>query len=842
MNELEEKTFSDRFNKSYKHIKDLLVSDAEESDILVQKFSNEIDKLISSEVDMDYKAQGIVVLALGGYGRKELCLKSDIDIMILHEKSKSSQAKKLAEKLLYKLWDTGLEVGNSLRTIDECLELASMQDSSILSSMMDLRAISGDSNFYIDLKNKLNKSLLPNISQNFINEKLLERRKRHKKYSTPSYLVEPDIKEGKGCLRDIHSCFWILRAHYCDLEINNLFSNNYLSQEEINLIQNAQKFFLKIRNHLHLSKNSYIDVIDFESQANIANFFKIELEDNFLTKENLLMRNFHNYTNQISDTTDKIIQRTLNKKIFSSRRIQNIDDFYIVHRSNLRAINPSKITKKFETILKPFEYSVNYNIEIADEVLIECKKLNKLKLSKSQKIIVYNAFLEILKKGKNLFAFINLLNKSDLIDFFIPEFKKIKNLALVDPSHIYTVDVHSIYLIKEFEKLTNNKYIEKFPLETKIAKKIKKKDVFCITALLHDIGKGYGKSHSERGAIMAQEISERLEIDKDSKELIEFLILEHLTMSSFSQKRDLDDDELIHQFKNRIKTIERLEYLFILTFCDLRSVAPDVWSDWKGNLLQTLFKKTVGLMSKKQTLKKETKHRIYEKYDKALIEKLIGKNVKQYLESFSSEEIEYQLKLLEKSVSKISLGIRYSQKKKIDQLTFWSMDKTVGFAAICGALSTESINVFSGRIARLKKDLSVYTLDVNRFGESTFKDRSIWDRINKKLLADDSGNLENYNLETVYKFKSKIKSKIKIDNDLSSKFSIIEITAGDKPGMLFQILKKLKEMDLRIGFVKISTKRESVEDSFYVRKAGKTKIYDETEIDKIKKVLKKVIT
>ena len=376
------------------------------------------------------------------------------------------------------------------------------------------------------------------------------------------------------------------------------------------------------------------------------------------------------------------------------------------------------------------------------------------------------------------------MNKSDLIDFFIPEFKKIKNLALVDPSHIYTVDVHSICLIKEFEKLTNNEYIEKFPLETKIAKKIKKKDVFCIAALLHDIGKGYGKSHSKRGAIMSLEISERLQIDKDSKELIEFLILEHLTMSSFSQKRDLDDNELIHQFKNRIKTIERLEYLFILTFCDL----------------------------------------------------------KQYLESFSSEEIEYQLKLLEKSVNKVNLGIRYSQKKQIDQLTFWSKDRSVGFAAICGALSVESINVFSGRVVRLKKDLSVYTLDVNRFGESTFKDRGIWDKINKKLLAEDSGNLENYNLETPYKFKSKIKSKIKLDNDLSSKFSIIEITAGDKPGMLFQILKKLKEMDLRIGFVKISTKRESVEDAFYVRKAGKTKVYEESEINQIKKILKKVIS
>ena len=238
--------FSKRFKKSYENIKNLHLSKSISSSELVNKFSNEIDKLISSEIDINYRSSGIAILALGGYGRRELCIKSDIDILILYETPKFEQAKLQAENILYKLWDTGLEVGNSLRSIDECLELASMQDSTILSSMMDLRAITGDSNLCIKLKNNINKKLLPNISQNYINEKLLERKKRYRKFSTPTYLIEPDVKEGKGCLRDIHSLFWILRANICDIDLDKSISNEFITKEDLILINEAQEFFLQL--------------------------------------------------------------------------------------------------------------------------------------------------------------------------------------------------------------------------------------------------------------------------------------------------------------------------------------------------------------------------------------------------------------------------------------------------------------------------------------------------------------------------------------------------------------------------------------------------------------------
>ena len=834
--------FSKRFKKSYENIKNLHLSKSISSTELVNKFSNEIDKLISSEIDINYRSSGIAILALGGYGRKELCIKSDIDILILYETSKFEQAKLQAENILYKLWDTGLEVGNSLRSIDECLELASMQDSTILSSMMDLRAITGDSNLCIKLKNNLNKKLLPNISQNYINEKLLERKKRHRKFSTPTYLIEPDVKEGKGCLRDIHSLFWILRANICDIDLDKSISNEFITKEDLILINEAQEFFIQLRNHLHVIKNSYIDVFDYESQKEVADFFDIKNEK-FLTKENILMKIFNEYRNQIYDITDKIISRITDKDIFQSKRIQNLNDFYIIHRGLLKAINPSLITKDPENVLKAFELSSNNNIEIADDVMNECKKLTKIKMTKNDKILFLFSFAETIKRCKSISGFIEKLNKTNILSFFIPEFDKVRNLSLADPSHIYTVDVHSIFLIKEFEKLINNEYIDEFPFETKIAKKIKKKDLFSVAALLHDIGKGFGKGHSDRGAAMSEIICERFSYNEDSKELIYFLIKEHLTMSSFSQKRDMDDTELIDEFRKRIKTIEKLEYLFILTFCDLRSVASDVWSDWKGNLLRLLYKKTFSMMTKKMQRKSSKNlEKIKLNYTSNEIENMVGKTHKQYFEVYSSEEVEYQLKILEKSSDDLVMGIRYSQKRKIDYLTFWSRTKRIGFIDICKELSSESINIFSARLAELKSNLHVYTLEINRFGNSTFNDRKIWNRIKKNIKSKNkaiSGNEKNHLLTSNY--KSTLKAKVKVDNDLSSKFSIIELTAGDKPGMLYSILRTIKDLGLRIRFVKISTKRESVEDVFYVTKGSKGKIYDINEIENIRKNIMDVI-
>ena len=204
--------------------------------------------------------------------------------------------------------------------------------------------------------------------------------------------------------------------------------------------------------------------------------------------------------------------------------------------------------------------------------------------------------------------------------------------------------------------------------------------MFSVAALLHDIGKGFGKGHSDRGAAMSETICERFSYNEDSKELIYFLIKEHLTMSGFSQKRDMDDMELIDEFRKRIKTIEKLDYLFILTFCDLRSVASDVWSDWKGNLLRLLYKKTFSMMTKKTQRKglKNSKN-IKLSYTSVEIENMVGRAHKQYFEVYSSDEIEYQLKILEKSSDDLVMGIRYSQKRKIDYLTFWSRTKTVSY-------------------------------------------------------------------------------------------------------------------------------------------------------------------
>ena len=844
------KDFSRRFKLLFENIEKFHLTGKPGGLDVANKYSNEIDKLISSELDLDYKSKGIVVLALGGYGRRELCPKSDIDILILHEKSKISEAKILAENILYKLWDTGLEVGNSLRTINDCLELASMQDSTILSSLLDERAIAGDSILHTKLKNELNKKLLPNISKNFINEKMVERKNRHEKYGSANFLLEPNIKEGQGCLRDIHSCFWILRAFYCQIEIDRFLDGGFLNKEEINTINQSLDFLLKVRNHLHLKKSTDFDVIDYGFQSNAADFFKIK-DDDFLTKENLFMKIFYGTTNRISLLTDKIIERTLEKKIFTSRRIQNLDDFYIIHRGKIRAINPAFILEQPKNILKSFEHSANHSKELSDEVVDEIKKIKSFKFSIEGKKILFASFLDLLKRGKNIYTVLRNLNDFDLINFFLPEFEKIKNLAVADPSHIYTVDIHSLYIVNEFERLLDGSYKDEFPLETKIANGLKKRDIFYLSALLHDIGKGYGNNHAKRGASMCKKICSRLVADKSFYELIEFLVGEHLTMSSYSQKRDLDDPELIKEFKERIQTVERLDYLFILTFCDLRSVGPDVWSPWKGNLLSTLYKKTTQLISdtkkggrakSRPSSRNDKEKKIFNEINKNEFERIAGKRHSSYFDNYSVEDIVYQVNLLPKNPELLSLGLKYSQKKEIDKLTIWSKDKEIGFQEICSALSSFNINIFSGRVTPLKNKLVLYTFEVNRFGHSTFREREVWGSIENILKDKNTLSLPKPNqTKYVNSAGGTITTKIKIDNLSSKKFTIIELVARDRPGILYDISKGLKGFDLDIGFVKIATKRGSVEDSFYVRKRNGDKLSDEDNLSEIKNGLLSIV-
>ncbi|MBT3795774.1 [protein-PII] uridylyltransferase [bacterium] len=841
-------TFAEKFQNIYREIKRFHLLKKNSGIQIANKYSNQIDKLISSEVSLSYKNKGIALLALGGYGRRELCIQSDIDILILYERTKKSEAEDIAEKILYKLWDTGLEVGNSLRTIDDCLELASSRNSTVLSSLLDLRAIAGDSLIQTKLQNDINKKLLPNISQNFINEKVIERKKRHIKYGSATYLTEPNIKEGEGCLRDIHSIFWILKAFHSQIEINKFLGAGFLNKNEIKIINESLNFLLTIRNHLHINKKHDIDIIDFDSQIKAADFFNIEDED-FLRKETLFMKEVYGTINKVSELTDKIIQKTISKKIFTSKRIQNLDDFFIIHRGVLKAINPKRLFHNPRNILKVFEYSVIHDCEICDDLLKEIKKIESFRFSTGEIKIINRHFIEILKKGKNIFKILSSLNKNNILSFLFHEFEVIKNLPLTDPSHIYTVDVHSILLINEYEKLINGEYKKDFPFESGIASKLKKKEAFYLACLLHDIGKGYGNNHAERGSKITKDICQNLLCEDELAQTVEFLVKEHLIMSSYSQKRDLDDKQLIEEFKNRVESKENLQYLFILTFCDLRSVAPDVWSNWKGNLLSLLFKKANSLFvnskSKHKTLlvKNTKKDQVFKSIDQVRFKQIAGNYFSTYFNTYNEEELKYQIEILMNQTKDISLKVKYSQKNNVDQVTIWSKKQKVGFAEICGRLSSASINIYSGRTTVLKKNLALYTFEVNRFGKSTFSDRAIWSSIQNDLEKKEIIIEENKIGKNISSILSgaKIETKIKVDNNSSKNYTIIELSSADKPGLLYEISKNLKDLGLSLGLVKISTRRGSVDDSFYVKKTSGGKLLEEKGIELLKKRLKNIL-
>jgi [protein-PII] uridylyltransferase len=515
----------------------------------------------------------------------------------------------------------------------------------------------------------------------------------------------------------------------------------------------------------------------------------------------------------------------------------------------LRAINPGELFRNPRNILKVFEYSVIHDCDISDDLLREIRKVRTFRFSASEEKVISKHFIEILKKGRNIFKILSSLNKNNILSFLIHQFEVIKNLPLADPSHIYTVDVHSILLIDEYEKLINGEYKKEFPFESSIASKLKKKEAFYLACLLHDIGKGYGNNHAERGSKITKDICQNLFCDDELTHTVEFLVKEHLIMSSYSQKRDLDDSQLIEEFKNRVQSKENLQYLFILTFCDLRSVAPDVWSNWKGNLLSLLFKKAnelfINSKSKQKTLlvKITKKDQIFKSIDEAKFKEIAGRHFSTYFNTYTLEELKYQIEILMNQTKDISLKVKYSQKNNVDQVTIWSKKQTVGFAEICGKLSSASINIYSGRTTVLKKNLALYTFEVNRFGKSTFSDRGIWGSIQSELEQKEVVIEESKigkNISSILN-RVKIETKIKVDNNSSNNYTIIELSSADKPGLLYEISKNLKNLGLSLGLVKISTRRGSVDDSFYVKKISGGKLVEENDIELIKRSLKNIL-
>lgn len=800
---------------------------------------------------------GVSVVALGGYGRLDLSPYSDVDLLFLYKNRSKTLAKDVAETVLYFLWDLKLDVGHSVRTIEECVELSyDDKDTTILTSLLDSRFIFGDKFLYSNLENEIYNELLPRNSSNYIKRKLEEKENRISRFGKTVYLLEPNVKESEGGLRDLQSALWIAQAKYKVKNLNEILQKGFLSQKEFRIVQKCENFLLLVRAELHYLAERREDNLTFGFQEKIASFFGYK--DAELRAVERFMRVYYLRASVVKQQSQKIIDKCTQKpRSRSSRKTVHLQHGFTIQGGFLSVTSRNIFKEDPCNLLRAFEYANRFEVEMSRYLVWLIRENVSLIDESVRRNMSFNRiFLSLLRNGKNVSKMLFEMNELRLLGHYIPEFGKIVCMVQHDSYHVYTVDIHSIFMVKEIEKLLNYKYHEEFKLLTKTAESLVKRHVLYLACLFHDMGKGSGKNHSQKGAAMIPKIAERMGLNPVDAEQLEFLVRHHLVMPHFSQRRDMNDPTLIERFARSVKKQETLSLLYLLTFADIRSVGPDVWSNWKGMLLTELYLRTsrmIELGDYKKETSEEKRERTIGEVIKITADQIKGTKVKKilqkmptsYFEGFSAKNISRHVSLIDSSGNRVGTDTINYEKEGYDEFTLWGFNKEGIFSKLCGIMSLNGLNILGARIVTTLDDRILDVFYVNKLGKSTPYNNKLWSKVREDIESVNKNKidveklLENRNIGNIsYRKKvPKYPSKIVFDNKSSDSSTVIDVYTHDRQTLLFDITNTLKNMGLTIDYAKISTKVDQVVDAFYVRDSKGKKIEDEKRTEKIRAAL-----
>ena len=797
--------------------------------------------------------KGVSIVALGGYGREELSPYSDIDLLFLHKKGSKGLAEEVVERLLYLLWDTKMDVGNCTRSLEECRELSmDRNDVTILSSLLDSRFICGDRALYDELENEIYGEVLPKISHDFIRRKIDERDVRGERYGKTLYILEPNVKEGRGGLREFQTAMWIAQASYKAKSFEEVLQRGFVSEREYGTIRKCLNFLMLVRAQLHYQAKRREDNLSFDLQVQVAKSFGYR--DGKLRAVEKFMRIYYLRAAVLVQQSRRLTEKCT--RAYARRRLAkkaiHLDHGFTIRGKYLSVTSRNVFSEDFCNFLRAFEYADRHSVEFTEYLeLLMAEQATRIDEKVRNDPDFNRMFLRLLRFGKDVSKTLLKMNEMRLLGRFIPEFGKIVCMVQFDSYHVYTVDIHSIFMVREIERLINYEYEEKFPFLTKVAETLVKRHVLFLACLFHDMGKGQGGSHAQKGAAMIPKIAERMGLSASDAEQLEFLVRHHLAMVHFSQRRDLDDPVVLNRLAKSIPDQETLSLLYLLTFADIRSVGPDVWKDWTGMLLQELYVKTLRQMSA-GTYRRKTDEEWMQKMTSDIVAdaageiperkvtKILKKMPVSYFGQFSRQNILRHVKLLNSIEGKFATEV--IPYEEYDEFTVCAPDKKGIFSEFCGVLSASGLNILGARIVTTldKKAFDVFYVErTDYLTEEEYGE--VWKKVDKNLSKVFDGDVEvdelverrKRNYSSYGRKIPEYPPEIVFDNESSDKATVIEVYAHDREGLLYSITKTISEMNLSIDYAKISTRADQVADTFYVRDSRGRKISGAKKLKKI---------
>ncbi len=794
------------------------------------------------------KIGDLAVVALGGYGRKQLNPNSDIDILVL-VKNKEAVSDKDIRAINDFLYALDYECGVSVRTISECVNLSEENDM-IKTSLFDSRFICGSEKLFNEYNKVLQKDIIDKNVESFVNSKISFLKTRYKRFGNTVFVLEPDIKEGVGGLRDYNTLIWISKALFHTKSALDMKKRRILENEDYQKLRNSLYFLWQLRNALHFATGKETDTLYLDMRENIAFEMGYENSKNASASEKL-MRKYYYHTIGLKIIVLKYLE------IFELKKSVSIN-LHFFKIDNKIAINNGKIgfykdVETVEDLFLLFYYSAMYDIDIEISSLNAAHKI-VLKYTSSKKDDRFISFIfrEFLSLNKRINKQIKKMHEIGLIDKYIPEFGNICCLSEYSLYHKYTVDEHSIKALEYLDELLYADDASKnFLTRLKnILYSLSKHNLFVLrlALILHDIGKIKAEHHENVGAELSKHIADRLDIGDDLKNKLVFLIKHHLLINQIISTKDIDDPKTLQDFMNIVDDKNKLNMLMLITFADMNAVNDNVWTPWRENLIESLYIKTIYAFDNKNYYEflelhvKETKRRMRQLLGEHSMLDILPNSI------FNDEDFDTLYDFI-KTISSTNKTIEvYTKDYGISKVFAYYKNEFGLFNKISGILTCQDLSIISGKSYTLKNDMIIDVFNVYHEKEelsSEIIDNFIKDVDSKKISLDECILRRNKKfLSRTQKAKIALsidKINLKVNNEVSDIYTSITIYAPDRMGLLYDITSVFLEFSLFIGMFILDTKGEIAVDTFYVTDANSRKIYSKKKIDLIKSRIYEVL-
>ncbi|MDY7559340.1 [protein-PII] uridylyltransferase [Pseudomonas sp. 10B1] len=792
----------------------------------------------------------IALLAVGGYGRGELHPYSDIDLLILLDSADHEIFREPIERFLTLLWDIGLEVGQSVRSVDECAQEA-LADLTVITNLMESRTIAGPER----LRRRMLEVTSPERmwpSKEFFLAKRAEQKTRHHKYNDTEYNLEPNVKGSPGGLRDIQTILWVARRQYGTLNLHALAGEGFLLESENKLLASSQEFLWKVRYALHMLAGRSEDRLLFDHQGSIAGLLGYEDSDAKLAIERF-MQQYYRVVISIAQLSELIIQH-FEEVILSpdeSGNTQPINSRFQLHDGYIEATHPNVFARTPFAMIEIFVLLAQHpDIKGVRADTIRLLRENRYLINDEFRhdIRITSLFIELFKCEFGIHRNLRRMNRYGILGLYLPEFGHIVGQMQHDLFHIYTVDAHTLNLIKHLRKLQYTQSSDKFQLASKIMGKLPKPELIYLAGLYHDIGKGRGGDHSELGAVDAQAFGQRHHLPAWDTRLIVWLVQNHLVMSTTAQRKDLSDPQVIHDFGLLVSDEVHLDYLYVLTVADINATNPTLWNSWRASLLRQLYTETKRALRRGLENPVDREEQIRRTQSAALdilvrsgtdpddVEQLWSQLGDDYFLRHTAGDVAWHSDaILQQPADGGPLVlIRETTQREFEggtQIFIYAPDQHDFFAVTVAAMDQLNLNIHDARVITSSSQFTLDTYivldtDGGSIGDNPQRIKEI-----REGLTDALRNPDDYPTIIKRRVPRQLKHfafapQVTILTDAQRPVTILELSAPDRPGLLARIGKIFLDFDLSLQNAKIATLGERVEDVFFITDANNQPLSD----------------